>query len=449
MNWRWKLTSALFLLLIIVGLNLEALPVTDDGSSPFVNVIAKVRESVVNIKVEAENKVSINNNQFPFNDDFFRFFGQPAPEQRKYVASGSGFIFKKDGKSAYILTNNHVVARGKDGTITVTLADQKKFKAEIVGLDKDTDIAVIKITVPDKENITIVPFGNSDNLRIGDWAIAIGNPFSEGLDRTVTVGVISAQGRSKLNFGQDSPSYQDYIQTDAAINPGNSGGPLLNIKGEVIGVNAAITSTSGGSNGIGFAIPANIAKKVSTDLIQSGKVVRAYLGILPQDIDSDLSKSLGLEDVAGVLVAKVEDNTPASKAGFKKGDVIIKLNNKDMLNVDKFRIEVANAIIGDKIPIAILRDGKTIVLQVTLEARKDGSDASNNGDSQDWLGVKVDNIDSDIAKKANVKATSGVIITAIKNDTPAETAGLKVGDVILEINKTKIENVSDFDKNCS
>ncbi len=448
-----KLLMAIMLIIFVAGL-WGQYPLTSENKSPFVEVVKNIRESVVNIRVEYE--VSANQgNGFPFDDDIFRFFfpDQPrdqTPRNRKSISMGSGFIFKYEDNIAYIITNNHVVQNGKDGEITVTLADKAKYKAEIIGLDSDTDLAVIAIETDLDEDITVVPMGNSNNIDIGEWAIAIGNPFGQlGLERTVTVGVISATGRANLQFGGDSPLYQDYIQTDAAINPGNSGGPLLNLNGEVIGVNAAITSTSGGNVGIGFAIPINLAKKVSADLISSGKVTRAYIGILPQEIDYDLRQSLSLQEVAGVLVAKVENDTPAKKAGIKKGDVIITFNGESIANVAKFRIAVANSPIGVELPVIVVRDKKEKELTVTLVSRPDEiaaepiQEESTEGSK---LGLEVENLNSEFAKQRNVDEDKGVIISSILPDSPSASSGLSVGDIILEIDQQEIEDIKDFDK---
>jgi len=447
--------SVMVLVLLITSVNLFAqLPITKDYKSPFVDVVKNIRESVVNIKVEFE----VNSNQFsgqmPFNDDFFKFFfpNPNIPKQspkRKSEGMGSGFIFKRDGKYIYIITNNHVAEHGQDGELTVTLADKEKYKAEIVGLDKESDLAVIKIKVDKSKKITVAPLGNSDNLDVGDWAIAIGNPFGQGLDRTVTVGIISAKGRSHFNFGGDSPIYQDYIQTDAAINPGNSGGPLVNIKGEVIGVNAAITTPSRGNVGIGFAIPINLTRKVVNDLMTEGKVIRAYLGILPQEIDSDLRKSLKLDEVTGVLIAKVEQDTPAEHAGLKKGDVIVKFNNKDVPNVSKFRIVVADSKIGVKTPITIIRKNKEKKLFIKLIERPEKSVMKSGEvktEKTNWLGLDVESLNGDFAKKLKIEEKNGVIITNIEGDSPAANSELRTGDIILEVNNQSIKTVSDYKK---
>lgn len=448
-----KITMITMLLLVISFSSLFAqYPLNDEGKSPFVQVVKDVRESVVNIKVEREVEYGQNT---PFNDEFFRFFfpdmpRQDQPRSRKSVQMGSGFIFKQEGKDLYIITNNHVVENGQDGLISVTLADKDIYEAEIIGLDKETDLAVIKITLDTNHSVTVVPLGNSDAIEVGDWAIAIGNPFGQlGLERTVTVGVISATGRSNLYFGGDSPLYQDYIQTDAAINPGNSGGPLLNLRGEVIGVNAAITSTSGGNVGIGFAIPINLANKVTSDLINTGSVVRGYIGILPQEIDYNLRKSLDLEETAGVLVAKVESDTPAEEAGLKNGDVIMSFNGVDIPNVAKFRIEVANSEIGKKIPLEVIRKKKTKTLWVTLVPRP-GDEIAEQKEKQskrsENLGIEVEDLNGEFAKANDIDGDSGVVITSVSPNSSAAEAGLRSGDIILEINQEEVSDLDQFDE---
>jgi len=444
----------LFTMLIVFAISstvlVAQLPVTNDYKSPFVDVVKSIRASVVNIKVEYTNKLGSGN--IPLNQDFFKFFfPQPfkAPQQeRKAVAMGSGFIFKQDGRKVFIITNNHVAEAGKNGTITITLADKAKYEAEIVGLDPDSDLAVLKIKVDKGEKVTIAPLGDSDKIEIGDWAIAIGNPFGQlGLERTVTVGVISAKGRSNLHFGSKSPIFQNYIQTDAAINPGNSGGPLVDIKGEVIGVNSAITSTSGGNIGIGFAIPINLAKKVVNDLITEGKVKRAYLGIYLQNITSDLRKSFELDEVAGVLVTKVVKETPAEKAGLKNGDVITEFNNHKVEDVSKFMIMVAGSEIGKKIPLKIIRDKKEKTLEVKLVERTDDILAKGGNvtkENTEWLGLKVESLNGDFVQKYKIEADKGVVITQIKEDTPAANSNLSIGDVIIEINQQPVNDIADY-----
>ena len=439
------------IILVMISTTLLAqLPLTKNQKSPFVEVVKNIRESVVNIQVDYEVKTGAGSG-LPFDDEFFKFFfpdqfRNPQPKSRQAMQMGSGFIFKRDGNDVFIITNNHVVENGKDGKITVTLADKAKYEAEIVGLDSASDIALIKIEVEKDENVTIASLGNSDEIEIGDWAIAIGNPFGRlGLERTVTVGVISATGRSNLNFGNDSPTFQNYIQTDAAINPGNSGGPLVNIKGEVIGVNAAITSTSGGNMGIGFAIPANLTREVVSDLIIDGKVTRAYLGIYLQEVTSDLRKSFDLDEVAGVLVSQVIEDTPADDAGLKNGDVIIEFDHQKVEDVSKFMLMVAGSDIGKKIPLKIVRKKKEKELTVELTERPSDDVAVNETPSTtEWLGLEVKSLNSDFAKRNEIEEESGVVISGIENNTPAASSNLGMGDVILEINNRSVENMKDY-----
>lgn len=437
-------------ILLIMSMHLwSAYPLTDEGESPFVQVVRSIRESVVNIRLEYE--VDLSDRMSPFPDDFFRFFFPDMPRSRRSVGMGSGFIFQKDGNDVYILTNNHLVNRGDEGELTVTLADKDQYPAEIVGLDPETDLAVIKISVDNDVEVVKAPLGDSDNIEIGDWAIAIGNPFGRlGLDRTVTVGVISATNRANLDFGQDSPVFQDFIQTDAAINPGNSGGPLLNLKGEVIGINSAITSTTGGNLGIGFAIPINLAKRVVADLLTDGVVRRAYLGISLQDITPDLRQSLDLDEIAGILVSEVMEDTPAEHAGLQSGDVIIEFDGRRVPDSAKFRIMVAHSPVGEEIPMKVIRDDKKQTIYVTLQERPDtiAQAPTTRPDTKpsEWLGLEVVDLDSDFAQSRNVTLTEGVMIRRIDGNSPAARSELRVGDIILEINRQTITSMSDYNQ---
>ncbi|HOH46807.1 MAG TPA: Do family serine endopeptidase [Candidatus Cloacimonadota bacterium] len=446
--WKRISIGMVFLTLVVfahaqIGLN------SVQGRSPVVQVVRNVSSAVVQIKVESTVTVRQNN---PFlNDDFFRFFfpQQPQQQQRPVTSMGSGFIFQfnEGSREAFIMTNNHVVEGGDNMKITVTLADKKTYQATVVGLDPNTDVAVIKITVEEDEPITVAPLGDSTQLEIGDWAIAIGNPFGDiGLDRTVTLGVISALGRSNLNFGNNSPIYQDYIQTDAAINPGNSGGPLLNIEGQVIGVNAAITSTSGGSIGIGFAIPINLAKRVVDDLIESGAVSRAYMGITPQEITADLMEAFSLSEVSGVLVTSVEDDSPADSAGLEVGDVIIELGGERVPNVSKFRIAVAISRIGDTIPVRVIRNNETITLNVTLTAfpSENGGTEKPQTDLKTDHGISVEALDGNYARQNNITGDAGVVVRSVRADSPASVAGIQAGNIILRVGNTRVNSVEEF-----
>lgn len=428
----------------------QGVPLADEtGHSPFVKVANEVLESVVNVQVEWETEMPDLSKIFPFHDEFFKFFfhGEPElPQQRKSVSLGSGFMFRKDGRDVYILTNYHVIGKSKEGKITITLLDGEEYNGEIVGVDEKTDIAVLKITVEKDKEVTLVELGDSDIIEVGDWVIAIGSPFSPNLSGTVTIGVVSAKGRAGLYFGEDSPVYQDYIQTDAAINPGNSGGPLVGIDGKVVGVNAAISTVSGGNIGIGFAIPVNIAQKSATDLIEKGYVERAYLGILPQAITPDIQETLDLPSLKGVLIAKVEEDTPAEKAGLKRGDIIIEFDGQPVDNVDKFRLMVANAEVGKTVEIKILRDGKELIKKATLTPYPETTPAQvpQKEETREWLGIDVQPLDSDFAKRLDVKADHGVIVSKIAPGSPADESDLRVGDVILEINNEPIKNIDDY-----
>ncbi|HNZ32640.1 MAG TPA: Do family serine endopeptidase [Candidatus Cloacimonas sp.] len=444
--WR-QLVLVLIALLMTSCASAKDNMIDPNGPNPVVEVVNNVREAVVQIRVEA--KVTVQNYINPFLDDpwFRQFFRFPQEQTRPIVSLGSGFIYEYNpgSREAFILTNNHVVEKGRDGTITVTMADKVVYNASIVGLDPSTDVAVIKIVVKEGEKVTVAPLGDSDKLQIGEWAIAIGNPFSEGLDRTVTLGVISATSRSNLNLGDNSPIYQDFIQTDAAINSGNSGGPLLNIKGEVIGINSALASTNGGNVGIGFAIPINLAKRVVEDLVASGKVTRAYIGILPQEITPDIMEAFGLKEVAGVLVAKVEKDSPADKAGIKTGDIIIEINGEKVPSVPKFRIAIATARVGQQIPLKIVRDKKDMTIRVTLEAYpEDIAAASDSVKGGIATGISVEAIDSQTAKRLGVTSDKGVVVTKVDPNSPAAKSGLKVGYVILQIEDKEVNSPKEF-----
>ena len=414
-----------------------------NGESPFVAVAEMVRPQVVNITSERE---VVQNFQWPFEllpDPFHNFFNprQRQQQQRKYQvpASGSGIIINQDG---YILTNNHVVEDSK--RLTVKMENQTEVPAKIIGTDPETDLALIKIDKklnPDQ----VATLGNSDQLKIGQWAIAVGNPF--GLGWTVTVGVVSALGRSNLIISGGGPSYQDFIQTDASINFGNSGGPLVNIRGEVIGINAAV-NTQG--QGIGFAIPINIAKNIVDQLREHGSVVRGYLGMVPAELTPDMKEALGLSsDTKGVFVNDVQKNTPAEKGGLKAGDVILKLNDVQMDDVDQFRFKVAEMPPGAKISMLISRDGKDKTLDFTLGNRSEFLATTGQPSTKElkepWLGISVDAINSDKAQQMGVTADHGVVIVDLSANSPAQNV-LNVGDVIIQVGQDEIQNMDDYNK---
>jgi serine protease Do len=428
------------------GIKNTPLPLTSNLQSPFVAVARKAGPAVVNISSKRYVESNRNNFQMPYDDFFKEFFPEfrqmePEKKQKKVEGQGSGFIIDKKG---YILTNNHVVAGNP--ALTVKMSDSREFSAEVVGADPKSDVAVIKLKglkedLPESE---VAVLGNSDEIQVGDYAVAIGNPF--GLERTVTQGIISYKGRTGLDIQGGGPMYQDFIQTDASINFGNSGGPLVNLRGEVVGINTAVNAAG---QGIGFAIPINMAKKVADQLIDHGKVVRGYLGILPQEITPNLAEGLGIKELNGVLVAKVEDNTPASRAGLAEGDVILKVDGQDVPTVAKFRQVVADSKVGASVIIAIIRDKKQKTLKVTI-GELPGEEAQKDSDKEDsepksWMGInKVIPAESETAQRAGAREKEGVMIADLESGSPADEAGLAEGDVIKKINNREVKTVADY-----
>ena len=425
--------------------------VAKELSSVFSTVAKKAMPAVVSIKVEKAVTVGpMAFGPFGFNDPFGlfddemlrKFFGNKLPPQRqtprKYYqrGQGTGFIISKDG---YILTNNHVV--GDVDKITVELQDGRKFEdAKLIGTDPDSEVALIKIN---GDNFPVLPLGNSDNIEVGDWVIAIGNPF--GLSETVTVGVISAVGRSNVHIA----AYEDFIQTDAAINPGNSGGPLINLDGQVIGINTAIMSESGGYMGIGFAIPINMARSIEEQLKTQGRVIRGYLGIYGQDVTPDIADLLKLKESKGVIVAKVEKGSPAEKAGLQPQDVILEMNGKNIESYDVFRNDIAMLEPGSKVRFLIMRDGKTHEVVVTLGERPSEvaqAAPAERKQSQQTLGIEVQNLTKNLAEQFGYPLGEGVIVTAVTPGSPAADAGIQPGDLIEDVNRQSVNSVDDFEK---
>jgi serine protease Do len=417
----------------------------------FAGVAKTAGPAVVHIRVEKAVKGSdmmqsfdemFNNNPF-----FERFFGpqfrpdrQPKRQQKKFTqqGQGSGFIFDKKG---HILTNYHVVESAD--SITVILADKREFKAKVVGSDPQTDVALIKIE--GAGDLPILPLGDSDALEVGEWAIAIGNPF--GLEQTVTVGVISAKGRNRVGIND----YESFIQTDAAINPGNSGGPLLNIRGEAVGMNSAIFSRSGGYMGIGFAIPINMVKEIETQLLKSGKVTRGWLGVSIQNVDEKLAKSFGLAKAGGILVSDVQDGTPAAKAGLRQGDIILKLNDAELADVGDLRNRVAMLEPGSKAALTLVRDGKEQRLDVTIGKQPDnfGKNDENAtgdetpGDVSGQYGLQLQELTPDLAARLGYKPGQGVLIGGVEEGSVADLAGLKAGQLVEEVNRKPVKSVDE------
>jgi serine protease Do len=324
--------------------------------------------------------------------------------------------------------------------ITVVLKDGRKLEAKVIGTDDKSEVALIKVEAKD---LPIVELGDSDELEVGEWVIAIGNPF--GLSETVTVGIVSAKGRQ---IGITDGGYEDFIQTDAAINPGNSGGPLLNIDGKVIGINTAIISQSGGYMGVGLAIPINMAKLIKDQLMTSGKVERGYIGVTmnPEGLTQELAESFGLDKNVGVLVTEVEPESPAAKAGLKQGDVILKMNGKEVRSNESLRNTISLMAPGTKIDLVVFRDGKERDIKVevgSLSKSKFGMEMSDVGKK---LGLSVVPINSDAARQMNVKGEQGLVVAEVKSNSPAEEVGLEPGMVILSVNRVYVNTVAEFNK---
>jgi serine protease Do len=338
-----------------------------------------------------------------------------------------------------VVTNNHVVDGAEE--ITVRLIDGREYKGEVVGSDPNTDIAILKIEVAGEP--PVVNLGDSDAIRIGDWAIAVGNPFGR-LDGTVTVGVISAKGRSALNIVGGTPALQDFIQTDASINFGNSGGPLVNIYGEAVGMNTAINPLG---QGIGFAIPVNLVKHVADEIIKYGKVAWGYMGIMPQEITKDIADALSVDANSGILVGSVVEDGPAAKAGVKTGDIILEFNGEKVGNVDQFRLKVAQAGVGREIPLVVLRDGDRKSVEVKLAERPTETARAERQrePKEEWLGIRVDDVGgAEGRQRAPSGVERGVVVVAVDQGSPAEEAGIAPGDIIEEINREPVGNIGKY-----
>ena len=398
-------------------------------SSPFTALAEKCTPSVVNVKVTKVEKTGFGEMQIPW-APFGDFFNHPRlPQDQTVQGAGSGVIISKDG---YILTNNHVVEGAKE--LTVTLADKGEFKAQIVGEDPKTDLAIVKIDAG--ENLPAADIGDSDQIKVGDWVLAIGNPF--GLGDTVTSGIVSAKGRV-IGAGP----YDDFIQTDASINPGNSGGPLFNMKGEVIGINTAIISDG---QGIGFAIPVNTAKPLIPQLEANGEVTRGYLGANIQSITPDLSKALKVEQSKGALVAEVVPGGPADKAGIKAGDVIVSFDAKPVHDSHDLPAMVAATAIGREVPITLIRNGKEIKIAAVIAKLESGgaSLAESKLPAQGKWGLQLQDLNAETARQLGLKADHGVVVAGVQPASPAYRAFIKPGDVILEVNRQAVKSVNDL-----
>jgi len=412
-------------------------------SSQIADVAERTNPAVVTILTEKKVKLGDLHGDVPFDNDFFRFFYPPQNPEKEYHTSalGSGVIV--NARKGYIVTNNHVVEDMDE--ITVRLIDKREYKAEIVGRDPKTDIAVLKI---DADDLTDLEFGDSDKLRVGEWVIAVGSPFTVNLSHTVTLGIVSAKGRGNI-LGR-SDFYEDFIQTDAAINPGNSGGALLNLDGELVGINTAIyTGGFDRSNkGVGFAIPSNMVKKVMKDLIEKGRVIRAWIGVQIQPLDNANAKALGLNTRDGALIADVVENSPAEKAGLQTGDVILVFDGKKVHSVDHLRNIVSTSTPNKRYNLKIVRDGREKIVSVRLEEMP-GDDvvlaSTKHKVIDSSIGIKVKDISRSLLNEYGISGhPKGVIVTDVRPDSPAARVGIRPGDIITRVGTKPVSGAKEF-----
>ena len=395
-------------------------------------VVTAVIGFAAGLAVSARYDLVSRSEAINFFGPFEHFFGPPR-HPYKAKSLGSGFVIDTAG---YILTNNHVVENADE--IMVRLATGKEFKAKVVGRDQKTDIALIEIH--GASDLTAVTLGDSDGLRVGQWVVAIGNPF--GLENTVTAGIVSAMGRH-INQGP----YDNFIQTDAAINPGNSGGPLLNTKGEVVGINTAIYSRGGGNIGIGFAIPISLAKEIVPQLKEKGHVTRGWLGVMIQKVTPDIAESLGLTESKGALVADVVKDGPAEEAGLKQGDVIVEFDGKAVSDSAELPLLVARTPVGRSVKLKVIRDKKAEAFTVKIAELKDEEAQQEGSGTTEDLGITVQTLTPELAENLQLdRGLKGVVVTQVDPGGPAADAGLRRGDVILEVNRAPVKDVGAYNK---
>jgi serine protease Do len=415
------------------------------GSMGYASILKPALSAVVNISTSKVVKTPQNAQPFGpfFNDPFFRqffgnqFHGSQMPREQRERSLGSGVIVGPDG---YIVTNNHVIDGANE--IKVFLPDKRQFKGKVIGTDSKTDIAVIKI---EAKNLPALAMGDSSKIQVGDLAFAIGDPF--GIGETATMGIVSAKGRN----GLDIEDYEDFIQTDAAINPGNSGGALVDARGELIGINTAILAGGGGGNqGIGFAIPINLARRVMEDIMKNGKVVRGYLGVVIQEVTPDLAKAFKAPEGKGALIGDVTPGGPGDKAGLRKGDVIEQLNGEPVNDINSLRLQIASMAPGTVAHLKILRNAQERAIDVTLgelPSKSASSTPGSLGEGNLMQGVQVETLTPSIAQDIGVQpGTKGVVVTSVDSDSPASDAGLQRGDVIEQINRQPVTDVTDYDR---
>jgi serine protease Do len=427
----------------VVPVYVSERPAADGPSNSrgFADVVKPVLPAVVNIS--SSRLVRPQGNQLNpfFNNPFFQqFFGgqMPQPRPQREEALGSGVIVTHDG---YILTNNHVVAKGTD--IKVFLPNKQQYTAKVVGTDQKTDIAVLKIQAT---NLPTVTFGDSSKLQVADYVLAIGDPF--GIGETVTMGIVSATARSQLGI----ENYEDFIQTDAAINPGNSGGALINARGELIGINTAILSGgSGGNQGIGFAIPINLARYIMDQILKYGKVTRGFLGVGIQDISAPVAKTYGVPANQGAIVSDVQPNSPAAKVGLERGDVITQLNGQPVQGANDLKLKVGEMRPGTTVHLKVLRNGAARDVTMTLGEQPENQQraGAGSGEQQPTLmqGVAVQDLTPDILQQLGLPGdTKGVVVANVASGSAAEAAGLQRGDVIEQVNRHPVDSVSQYER---
>ena len=401
----------------------QSSPLTErDGVPSLAPLVERVAPAVVNVSITA--RVDMSNNPL-LNDPLFRFFGGPRgnrpPRERR--SGGSGVII--DANKGYIVTNHHVVDGANE--ITIRLKDRRVVSAEIIGTDEGTDIALLQI---DAENLTDVPLGDSQSMKVGDYVIALGNPF--GLADTVTTGIISALGRSRPNL----EGWEDFIQTDAAINPGNSGGALVNLHGELIGINTMIIGPSGGNVGIGFAVPTSMVEAVVAQLIEYGEVRRGQIGVIIGDLTPELAQSLGVDETQGAVISRVQPGSPAEEAGLKTGDVVVQFNGENLRGSNDLRNRVGLLTIGTTVELAIVRDGNEQDIRVTI-GKPSQQTVERVEDRPSLAGASFSNTDSDARAQ-------GVLISSVERGSPAYQVGLRAGDIIVAVNREEISSVDEF-----
>ncbi len=419
----------------------ERAAVENRADLDFVGIAEKIGPAVVKIEVEKVQKIQGlgPDQEMPFDDFWNRFFGQPRQREQEYksTAQGTGFFLSDDG---YILTNNHIAQDSVKATITTLQGED--YIAKVSGTDPRTDLALLKV---EGKGFPFVQFGDSGALKVGEWVLAIGNPF--GLEHTVTAGIVSAKGR-QLGLGGNVPEYQDFIQTDAAINRGNSGGPLVNMRGEVVGITSNILAPAGGNIGLGFAIPANIARNVVTQLKEKGRVIRGRIGVSMSagpltDEDRD---ALKLKDKKGALVNDVTPGGPADKAGIRRYDVIVEVNGQKISDPNDLRFKVADLQPGTKVSIKVIRDGQEKSVTVTVEELEQAEPPAKSTGTDKDLGFTVHELNPNLARRYGLKTQRGLIISDVKEYSEAARKGLTEGDIIVEINRQTVETAEDLDR---